>query len=103
MTEREAFEAWAKDEFYSGLASVSDTWDEKRNCYTDFAHHMAFNAFKYARAAVQANVPDGWVLVPVEPTDEMVVAGKNECGEEVFSPSQVKAVWRDMLSAIQKG
>jgi len=51
-------------------------------------------------AAIEANtpaVPDGWKLVPVEPTQEMVTAGKDEYGEEVFSPHQVTIVYRDML------
>lgn len=46
MTEREAFEKWAQDEFYSGLTSISDTWDETRQTYTEFAHHMAWCAWR---------------------------------------------------------
>lgn len=46
--EREAFEEWACEQFYSGLACPSDTWSDERKTYSDAAHHMAFCAFRAA-------------------------------------------------------
>ena len=46
--EREAFEEWAREQFYSGLACPSDTWSDERKTYSDAAHHMAFCAFRAA-------------------------------------------------------
>ena len=50
---RAEFERWARDEFYAGMACVSDTWDEQRGMYNDAAHHMAFTAWQAARAGVE--------------------------------------------------
>lgn len=55
-SEREAFEAWANEDFYSGLADIGDTWNEGRENYTDFAHHMAFHAWQ-ARALSAPTAP----------------------------------------------
>jgi len=51
VDERAAFEAWASEQFYSGLAQVSDTWSNERGLYTDASHHMAWHAWQ-ARAAL---------------------------------------------------
>lgn len=58
-----------------------------------------------AIAALRAAVPGGWKLVPVEPTDEMLIValrttrddGYGHCHDAVGS-----AVWRAMLSAAPK-
>lgn len=60
----------------------------------------------YARAAVQANVPDGWVMVPVEPTPKMVDATwdhpvDREGGIESQNKRN-KRIWAAMLTASQK-
>lgn len=41
-------------------------------------------------------VPDGWTLVPIEPTPEMIRAGESWSG----LPSQT---WRDMIDAAPEG
>lgn len=44
---RKAFEEWASKIFYGDLADISDDWDEHKHTYKDFAHHMAFCAFRH--------------------------------------------------------
>lgn len=53
---RQEFEAWAGEEFYSGLASVADTWNEKRGMYMDYAHHMAWCAWRASREAIEIEI-----------------------------------------------
>lgn len=53
----------------------------------------------FARPVALAQVPDGWKLVPVEPTTEMIVAGElsgSGC-DDVWTPSE--HCYRAMLSA----
>lgn len=52
MTGREAFEVWADNDFYNGIASVSDTWSDERGLYTDSAHHMALKAWQHQAARI---------------------------------------------------
>lgn len=49
MDERAAFEKWLESE--QGLTA---DWDSKRNCYTQFAAHLAWKAWQAARRAVSA-------------------------------------------------
>ena len=37
-------------------------------------------------------IPDGWALVPVEPTEDMIIQGFESAPDEFFSPSDV---WED--------
>lgn len=78
----------------------------------DIKDFLTGYATAYARAAVQANVPDGWVMVPVEPTKEMLKnvfsecgsIGGGSCGEYVgVDWDDICSIWSAMLSAIQKG
>ena len=75
--EREAFEAWARHEFYGDLACPSDTWNAERRGYSDFAHHMAFHAWK-AALAQPASAPAGWKLVQVSDGDIRVYGPDKE-------------------------
>ena len=65
--ERERFEAWAGDQGYSLRRTVSG------EVYQDFRAEGAWWGWQ-ARAALAPAVPPGFVLVPVEPTPEMVAA-----------------------------
>ena len=49
LDERVAFEVWARDTFYSGMADVADS--RKGSSYSDMAHHMAWYAYQAGRAA----------------------------------------------------
>lgn len=46
---------------------------------------------------VPASVPEGWQLVPVEPTQWMLAVG-----EEGFEDRSVSGIWRRMLAAAPK-
>lgn len=48
--------------------------------------------FNDAPAPAADLVPEGWILVPVEPTDDMVAAGTSVDGG-------VYCIWKDMLTA----
>lgn len=52
-TEREAFEKWARDDFYSGFADIAG--DRVGTSYRDMAHHMAWYAYQAGRASLSAN------------------------------------------------
>lgn len=49
-TEREAFEAWARNVYYGGMACTSD--DRKGSSYSDPSHHIAWQAFQAGRASL---------------------------------------------------
>lgn len=67
--ERAAFEALAKQHGFSERQIKS--WDGED--YTDLNTHIAFRWFRIALSAKP--VPEGWKLVPIEPTAEMIDAG----------------------------
>ena len=51
--EREDFERWARDDFYSGFADIAG--DRVGTSYRDMAHHMAWYAFQAGRASLAAS------------------------------------------------
>ena len=75
MTQREEFEAWARDYLFN-----HDIKDE------------AWDAWQAAQAAQPVQVPEGWKLVPVEPTPEMLTTQ----GGSVWTRREI---WNAMLSA----
>ena len=108
--EREAFEAWFSQEFrcdeweynpfsrmeFNGIdayscSTVNTTWsawqaakDASHNqaaLYQSEINHLAQANQQWREKAAQA-IPDGFVVVPKEPTEAMVEAGKDssECG-----------------------
>ncbi|MFG5778247.1 hypothetical protein ACFIQF_14355 [Comamonas sp. J-3] len=58
-------------------------------------------AERLAQLSQAQAVPDGWKLVPVEPTEEMLQAGRDTplSGLEEDAPDDYKAVFKSMLSA----
>lgn len=48
--QRQGFELWANTTFFDGIHDISEEWDEERNCYKDFAFHMAFHSWMAANA-----------------------------------------------------
>ena len=62
LDERVAFEVWARDTFYSGMADVADS--RKGSSYSDMAHHMAWYAYQAGRAA---RAPADSVLEDADP------------------------------------
>jgi hypothetical protein len=85
-SERAAFEAWYLDHFYMGDKQCGLEWLSTEPCggYRHSIVRDCWDAWQ-ARAALSAPnhgeqvrqmVPDGWKLVPVEATTEMVSALK---------------------------
>lgn len=66
------------------------------------AHDLAWSAWKAARRAPAAPVPQGWKLVPVEPTEKMVLEGSCsqtfEHGHRYIGEHAAKLAWQFMLA-----
>lgn len=120
MTEQEAFEAWwesansvsmrvtAEDAWNAALAWLCSqgepiatlhddgywTWKNRANA----PHESNYAGWRMdVFAAPQPAIPDGWQLVPVEPTEEMCLAYtkcKTEAGEK-----WARHQWAAMLAA----
>ncbi|KIQ21563.1 hypothetical protein [Xanthomonas campestris] len=79
-------------------------WVQKSATVAELGMHRA-DVLRMRIEALQ--VPDGWVLVPVEPTDEMSWAGTDiEVGYPTWAGSrdsctgeEARAIWKAMLAA----
>ncbi|WP_254218024.1 hypothetical protein [Burkholderia multivorans] len=67
-----------------------DAWDYHRKTW--------LAALTYARAAASpaASIPAGWKLVPIEPTESMVVEGFESWPDQFFSDPEVWAAYEKM-------
>ena len=101
--EREAFESWFKDH-------IDDNTEFDR--YSNEVDSPYFDGFVIAtwmawQAKAQA-VPEGFVVVPKEPTDEMLFAASGRdivaehYGGENIMWSEVRETWKAMLEAAQE-
>lgn len=101
--EREAFESWFKDH-------IDDNTEFDR--YSNEVDSPYFDGFVNAtwmawQAKAQA-VPEGFVVVPKEPTDEMLFAASGRdivaehYGGENIMWSEVRETWKAMLEAAQE-
>ena len=80
-TERERFEAWAKP---------NPRWRfDKSRSDDGYMYAPAATAWRAWQAALSA--PPGYVLVPVEPTDEMIDA--------TYHGQPLADIWHDMIAA----
>ena len=84
-TEREFFEDWLKKEYPMIHQWYSDGLEEWKT------------KVEYMFVAWQARVPEGYVVVPVEPTRKMEMAGMN-AGAGFVS----KSIYKAMLEAVEK-
>lgn len=72
-------------------------WAKKRSVDFDFIAHAPSDIaylLESLRASQQGGIPEGWKLVPVEATDNMIDAGWASSGEE-----NARNTWRDMIAA----
>jgi len=84
---REAFEAWIRKEF----ASVRPNLD----VFSHFAPQWEiWQAALAAQPPAVAAIPEGWKLVPIEPTDEMCNAEALDVGKKT-----ARSTWAAMLAA----
>ncbi len=98
-TERERFEAWAK----------TQAWPH----YWHNGGGMVFNESSFEAWQAALSAPPGYVMVPVEPTPEMLVASvRSREGPAVYNVTSEKGLavlesdaaddYRAMISAAQK-
>lgn len=97
--EREAFEAWYCRS-HTGLKQ-SDLAKFRTLSGYSFSDSLKINiSWETWLAAKQQAVPDGFVVVPIEPTWEMIDAGENSCyGDD---EDIVKKVYKSMIQGAQK-
>ena len=89
--EREAFEAWFESNFESTKLHKFDDgvyWHERAQ--------MSWEAWQAAKANA---VPDGYVVVPKEPTEKMIDAGHDFCKNNIVTPS---GFYKAMIEAAQE-
>ena len=88
IQEKEAFKAWFKKE-YLGIDNLANQGDEGAITRRDYAY------VGWQAAKAQA-VPEGFVLVPKEPTYEML-----EAGSEARSRTEghIASIWEAMIEA----
>ncbi|WP_368743483.1 hypothetical protein [Enterobacter asburiae] len=124
VPDRSMFEKWWESEYGSPL----DSWDSLRTTdgYYDDGIDGQFEAWNACRAAMLQGadgnspvIPDGWVLVPIEPTEDMIVNGFESEPDESFSDEKeweaydamsgcqqaahrAKLCWEAMISAAPK-
>ena len=105
---REEFEAW-----YEGhCAPLESDWFKRDSDFPDdydyFPAQEAWSGWKASRAALSENhfpdaakmvVPEGWQLVPVEPTEAMI---SSVIDAGTFDEDDVAYFWDSMLAAAPK-
>lgn len=93
MSERDEFERFVTDKFFD--------IEKDHIGYTSWATAFAWKVWQDTRAAARATpqqaMPEGWKLVPVEPTESMRLApAKDRPG---FSRNVAAEIYRSMLAA----
>ncbi|HFV9275330.1 TPA: hypothetical protein ACIAIG_002260 [Enterobacter asburiae] len=106
VTDRSMFEKWWESEHGSPL----DSWDSLRtpDGYCDDGIDGQFESWNACHAAMLQGadgkspvIPDGWVMVPVEPTEKMVIEGFESEPDEFFSKSEVWEAYQKMSGCEQ--
>ena len=71
-------------------------WYEARD-FKDFEYEQYINGAWYSW---QSRVPEGYVVVPVEPTEDMIMAGCMEHGG--YDVIDSKSIYKAMIEAVEK-
>ena len=87
--EQDAFEQWSRPD------SVQRVKDD--NGYTDQRMQTAFNGW-LARSKLSPDIPPGFALVPIDPTEKMLDAGNSAMG----GSGRWKTLYKAMIAAAQK-
>ena len=85
-TERELFLEWLKKEYpmmYQWYSDGLEEWKTK---------------VEYMFVAWQSRVPEGYVVVPVDPTEDMIMAGCTEHGG--YDVIDSKSIYKAMLEVV---
>ena len=88
-SERELFEDWCH---------INDEFCTHR--YTDNCQEYSDDYTQSAWLAWQARVPEGYVVVPVDPTEDMIMAGCMEHGG--YDVIDSKSIYKAMIEAVEK-
>lgn len=105
---RDEFEAWAKNNSIS--IDVFADGEQSAGEYYLLEAHCAWQAWRASRAAM---VKDGWQLVPVEPTDEMITSSvmkfmgassmdELNCNAGIWAARDCLTYYQSMLAAAPK-
>jgi len=71
---RADFEKWYHDKFGIEYDVLAMLWQEKINDYSTHSLHLSWEAFQAGAALNAVSVASGYVLVPIEPDEDMVEA-----------------------------
>ncbi|MDO2946978.1 hypothetical protein M8828_01145 [Aeromonas simiae] len=98
MVELDAYDAGHLNDYGGGNVGW---WHDYIRSELNRAHDFYQSQFGEGNHTEQtlAMVPEGWQLVPVEPTENMIGHG---CGASVMVVSEVAKAWGAMLAAAQK-
>ena len=81
VQEKKVFDAYFKEK-YPEL--YKDVFDEDGDDRAIIGYSFAWSAWRAAKAQA---VPEGFVLVPKEPTEKMIDAGHDFCKNNIVTPS----------------
>jgi len=100
---RAEFEAWAASPAYIFLDIERATPDMNyvpEMDYADIRTELCWLAYQAGRAANSPEIPDGWALVPIEPTREMLEQIKFLNG---ITDQAMTVRYKAMLAAVRGG
>lgn len=92
--EREAFESWLFDE-YERAINFDIVFCEHEQAYNHVPTQARWETWQAAKAQ---SVPEGFVLVPKEPTEEMIDAGVEESDVDW---KRLKFAYQAMIGAVE--
>ena len=101
-TEREKFETWYRENFDNGViddSEFSETLNEYESLHY-WADELKLNqSWKAWQAAKADAVPEGYVLMPKEPTDRMVQLGDHDYRMQQIGFCDVASIYKAMIEA----
>jgi len=97
---QEAFEVEADEIGFC----LDQKWGDYENPYENSDTALAFNLFKKGwQAAKDQAIPEGFVLVPKEPTEEMLIKGNRLALADKGYRYDATSIWETMLEAARGG
>ncbi|ARF49617.1 hypothetical protein [Pantoea stewartii] len=78
-----------------------ETWRSPDAVRAQMAYRVLVEKALTAATALQVSIPDGWKLVPVEPTEEMVIRGFESAPSVIFSDPADWAAYEAMSGCQQ--
>lgn len=75
-------------------------WQPERNCYEIYGVHLAWWGYRASRVN-SPELPDGWVMVPKEPTESMIIDGFESEPDKYFSDKDDWKAYKEMSGCKQ--